>query len=102
MLATLLLGAQAVSGPPAPPPEKPRQARPCPAEPVGNGEVVVCGSVDQEHLRLRPLPDVAGGPAVPRAEATLAGDLRASADVEQADVGGVPSNRIMLRLKLPF
>lgn len=100
MHAALLLALQ-VAGPPAPAPEKLRAARPCPTDAAETGDVVVCGRPDQEQFRLRPLPDCAE-PAMPRAETGVLGHLKAAADVEQGNVGGLPSNRIMLRLKLPF
>lgn len=101
MLAALLMGLQVV-GPPAPASEGPRPSRPCPTEPDPSGDVVVCGRADQERFRLRPLPGRADDPATPRAEIGVLGDLKAAAETEQGNVGGFPSNRIMLRLKLPF
>lgn len=100
MLAALLLGLQ-VAGPPAHMPERLRVERSCPAEAGEPGEVVVCGRPDQERFRLKPLGDRAE-PAIPRAEFNLLENVKAAAEVEQVDVGGLPSNRIMLRLKLPF
>lgn len=100
MPAALLFALQAV-GPPLPAPEKLRATRACRTDPREDGEVVVCGRPDQEAFRLRPLPDRADAASL-RAEVGIAGDLKAAAEVERANVGGIPSNRIMLRLKLPL
>ena len=101
LIAALLATLQAAAGPPAPVPERLRTARQCPNDAAGNGDVVVCARTEQEY-RLKPLADNPAVSAVPRARATLAGNVEAAADVEQASVGGFSSNRIMLRLTMPF
>ncbi len=97
---TLLLQA-AVAGPMLP---KPRSVLPreCPKPQEGDTTVVVCGR-GQEEFRLRNVPErYSSDPqALPRAQTTI-GDNTVGADTEQGNVGGFPSNRIMLRLKRPF
>lgn len=68
--------------------------------PAPAGEIVVCAR-DQERDRLRPLPDVSGS-VLPKAETRLGDGVVASAHVEQAGVGGWPSNRLMVDLKFGF
>jgi hypothetical protein len=66
-------------------------------------EIVVCGRPDHDRHRLRPLPDAAYAEAPARAEAKLFGDVTGSAVVEAEQFpDGVVSNRIMLKLKVPF
>lgn len=101
MLVELLFTIQ-VAGPAFSTPEKLRSTRQCRSDPDSSDDVVVCGRVDQEQFRLRPLPDLYEKPGLSRAETSLLGDVKIAAETEQANVGGIPSNRIMLRLKLPF
>lgn len=103
MPVALLLALQSapVAGPPLPIPDKPRRVRDCPAGDSEYSEVVVCGRPDQDQYRLKPLPSRYADSTLPRAEVAL-GDGKLAADVEQVGVGGFPSNRIMLRFKLPF
>ena len=101
LIAALLATLQAAAGPPAHVPERLRTARQCPSDAAENGDVVVCARSGQEH-RLKPLADNPAGSAVPRARATLVGNVEAAADVEQGSVGVFLSNRIMLRLTMPF
>lgn len=71
--------------------------------PVGHpGEIVVCAP-DLEKDRLRPLPDayVTAG-ALPRAEVGLGGGASLGANLQDARVGGFPSNRVMVTAKLKF
>ncbi|WP_375270438.1 hypothetical protein [Sphingomonas sp.] len=101
MIAGLLLQAAAVAGPvlPAPRSVLPRE---CPSAQPGDSEVVVCGR-GQEQFRLRAAPErYSSDPqALPKARTTIGGNT-VSAETEQGDVGGIPTNRIMLRLKRPF
>ena len=101
MLLLVLLAFQ--SGPPDGPalllPPTLSAKRECRSDDVVD-EVVVCGRPNDE-FRLEPLPDryQAG---VPRAEFALPGGAKAAAETEQGGVGGFPSNRVMLRLKIPL
>ena len=101
VIAGLLLQAAAVAGPvlPAPRSVLPRE---CPRARPGDTDVVVCGR-GQEQFRLRATPErYSSDPeALPKASTTI-GDNTVSAETEQGDVGGIPTNRIMLRLKRPF
>ena len=64
-------------------------------------EIVVCGRRDPDKFRAKPLPpDYQEGPL--RAETSLGGNVKGSVDVEQADVGGFPSNRAKVTIKVPF
>ena len=99
----VLLVLQAVSGPPAPAPEKRPSSdyRPCPRG--DDDEVVVCARSPDE-FRLEPLPDRFVQPSVlPRAEMRVFGDSKISLDAEQgADAQGGAINRAMVRLKIPL
>ncbi|MFK3891426.1 hypothetical protein [Sphingomonas sp. NPDC079357] len=84
--------------------DKPAVPDPCRA-PTGN-DVVVCGRrPDPDRFRLRPLTDRydADAAALPKAEtAILGGRATLAAEAEAASVGGAPSNRAMIRLKIPL
>ncbi len=67
-----------------------------------DSDIVVCADRDDERFRLRPLP-VKEAAAPLRAEATLFGAAKASADVESEPLQqGLISKRLMLRFTLPF
>lgn len=70
------------------------------------GDIVVCGRrADPDRYRLRPLDGrySADAAALPKAETGILGGRAAlAAEVESATIGGVPSNRAMLRLKFPL
>lgn len=74
----------------------------CP-DSTSDDEVVVCGRrEDQRRYRLQALDTDRFEPNR-RAEATLAGDLKGAAVIESRVIApGMTSNRIMVRLKLPF
>ncbi|PAX08445.1 hypothetical protein [Sphingomonas lenta] len=101
MYVALLLGLQSVAGPPAPRPERLRPARECEPGEGEPGDIVVCGRRDDDQYRLKPLPERYDDPTLPRAEMAL-GPGKLSAETEAASVGGVQSNRVMLRFKVPF
>ncbi len=63
------------------------------------GEIVVCAKPPQDY-RLG--PEAPLGPALPPASVKLSGNVAAKIHVEQQDVGGFPSNRVMLSVKLRF
>jgi hypothetical protein len=65
-----------------------------------NDEIVVCGQSEQEIYRLRTrLPDEP--PLLPKAEVAI-GDTKLAVENEAASLGGIPVNRMMVRLKLKF
>ena len=66
-------------------------------------EIVICGDIDQftESLRYRP-PTLERISDVPRAQFRISDDVLVSADLEQANVGGFVSNRLMATLKIDF
>lgn len=100
----VLVLAQVVAGPVLPAPRAPASPAEgtCPPA-VTADEVVVCGRPDQEAFRLRPLPPRYTDPTLPKAETGLfGGAAKAAVEVENAGIGGVPSNRLMFRLKTPF
>ena len=100
MWMSLVVLAQAVAGPVLPAPRKPATNRHCPPGDSGD-EVIVCGR-SSEADRLRPIPDYGEKGGLPRAAVAVPGVGTASAEVEQAGVSGFPSNRIMMRLKIPL
>lgn len=102
MIALLLFQA-AVAGPVLEKPRRPTNDMRC-GKPGPDGEIVVCAK-SQEEFRLRPVPEryVVDTPALPKAETSiLGGKAKIAGEVEQGDVGGFPTNRAMVRLKVPF
>lgn len=73
----------------------------CDTETTGS-EIVVCGRRDLNRYRM----GVAVGPAAPEglpmAETSLGGNVRGAIENERADVGGYPSNRVKVTIKIPF
>ena len=99
MLLLVLLASQA--GPPdLLPATSPKLSarRECRTDQTGD-EIVVCGRSDEE-FRLRPLPDRYERSAA-RAEFDLGG-AKLAPQVQQGSVGGIPTNRVMLRLRIPL
>lgn len=95
------LQASAVSGPPLDVPRKLRATNACKPDAADPDAIVVCARRDEPY-RLKPLPQRADDPAIPKAETTLLGKTRLAVEGEQAGVGGFVSNRAMVRLKIPF
>ncbi|WP_341208452.1 hypothetical protein [uncultured Sphingomonas sp.] len=101
MTAFWLLLQSAVAGPLL---DKPLAPDPCRA-PTGNDVVVCARRPDPERYRLRPLDDRydADAAAIPKAEtAILGGRAALAAEAEAATIGGVQSNRAMIRLNIPL
>ena len=102
LLLSLVNAAQAMS---ASPPERVDLTipQPCVQTTAPDGEVVVCANRNgQSPYRLQEAEEVVEGEAVPKAEVKVADGVTAAAETEKADVGGFPSNRIMLGLKVKF
>jgi len=97
----MLLMVQAVTG--TPPQSIDLLVRPAPScTAIGADDVVVCGRRDDDRYRLPPQhPTSEAKEGLGRAE-TRIGNARVGAETEQVDVGGFPSNRIMVRIKVPF
>ena len=72
---------------------------PCGAQKAASDEIVVCADGSSPYrIKQQPVRQ----PDLPKAEVQIAEGVQASADTEQADVGGFPSNRVVLRLKIKF
>ncbi len=96
----LALQAGAVAGPVLPAPRRAPTVRRCPASDTGD-DVVVCGrSADAD--RIGTVPDYSRPFTLPQARTDIPGVGTLSAETEQAGVGGFPSNRAMIRLKIPL
>ena len=69
-------------------------------DPAANAtEIVVCGSRKTDRYRLKPLaPD---DPRFGKAQTSIAG-AKVGVETEQVSVGGIPSNRVMARIKIKF
>ena len=76
--------------------------RPCESPPNAGEEIVVCGRRPDElgPYRLPPLPQ--RDSYIPKAERAIGKGIAIAAETEQADVGGFPSNRVMVRFKIKF
>lgn len=78
---------------------------PCASDriPAADDEILVCGRRDTiSRYRLAPL-DTSRFESERRAETMIAGDLKGAAEVARKELApGITSNRVMLRLKLPF
>lgn len=97
----LLLFAQAVAMSPMPDFDL-EQVRPAPA-PCGSAsgeDIVVCGRRRDQRLQA---PDERFEPdhRLPKAEVGVGG-AKLSVEGEAASIGGIPTNRAMIRLKIPF
>jgi len=65
-------------------------------------DIVVCGRRDADRYRIPPqYRTTEQKEGLGRAQTRL-GNTAIAAETEQADVGGFTSNRIMVRLKVPF
>ena len=64
-------------------------------------EIVVCARRGQGD-RLKPIPGAAELDRPEDAAIDLPGGMKGSAVVESATVGGFQSNRVMVRIKMPF
>ena len=75
---------------------------PCKAGRSANDEIVVCAPRQEGLSPYRINPSPTRQRELPKAEVQLAEGVSASAETEQADVGGFPANRVMVRLKFKF
>jgi hypothetical protein len=73
---------------------------PCkPGADRGSGDIVVCAKPQQDY-RIGPVKPPS--PALPPAAVKLSDNVSAKIHVGQQDVGGFPSNRVMLSFKIRF
>jgi hypothetical protein len=72
---------------------------PCGAARAASDEIIVCANGSNLYRISQP---AARPSEPPKAEVQIAEGVHASADTEQADVGGFPSNRMVVRLKIKF
>lgn len=78
-----------------------RAVRPCSFS--DDRDIVICGRRDTASRYRLPPPDTTRFEPRRRAETMLTGDLKGAAEVESREIApGMTSNRIMVRLKLPF
>ena len=74
----------------------------CGAERPLNGEIVVCGNRGERTSPYRINQPPAPQEGLPKAQMQIADGVSASAETEQQILGGWPSNRFMVRLKIKF
>ncbi len=74
---------------------------PCETQASTDDDVIVCGRRSESN-RYRIPPPTPYQSGLPKAEVKLGNGTSLSADTEQVDVGGWPSNRAMIRLKFKF
>lgn len=76
--------------------------QPCQADrPVG-GEIVVCANRDGDRPYRLKQPAPPRKTELPKAQMNIAEGVSAGIETEEADVGGFPSKRAMVRLKIKF
>ena len=76
-------------------------ADPCDPRRAATDEVVVCGRRDsQSPYRIGPQPDLPQ--AIPNAEFRLFDGVGLKLHAEEGEVGGIPTNRAMVSLKIKF
>ena len=63
--------------------------------------MIVCGRRDHSSRFSLP-PPTRYEPVITKAELQLGNGTSVSAETEQVDIGGTPSNRAMIRLKFKF
>ena len=76
--------------------------RSCDAQTTSNDDLIVCGRRRDDARRYRLPPPTPYKSALPNAELKLGNGTSLSAETEQVDIGGTPSNRAMIRLKFKF
>ncbi len=93
--------AQAVDS--APPEKIDLTARPtCETDVSQPGEIVVCAQPGSGISPYRLNTPLAEQRQLPKAQMRLGSGSTVSAETERGDVGGFPSNRLMIRFKIEF
>ncbi|HEU4704969.1 MAG TPA: hypothetical protein VFS45_04605 [Sphingomicrobium sp.] len=84
------------------PPERIDLTRSCEARAATDQEIVVCGRRGEGPgpYRIAQMPPERA--SIPKAEVQVADGVRIAGETETVDVGGFPSQRFVLRLKLAF
>lgn len=73
----------------------------CRAASIREAEVVVCGRRDgQSPYRIG--PQSPAPPTLPNAEFKISDRVGAKLSAEQGEIGGIPTNRAMITLKIKF
>ena len=76
--------------------------QPCAGGKSNDDEIVVCARRDEGSSPYRINQPSPGKSDIPTAELQLADGVSAAAETENVDVGGFPSNRLMVRIKIKF
>jgi hypothetical protein len=74
----------------------------CEPQQPNDGEIIVCARRNGDLGPYRIQQSTTHQSSIPRAQVQLSDAVSASADAEKADVGGFPSNRLMVGLKIKF
>ena len=74
----------------------------CEPQASTNDDILVCGRRRDDSGRYRLPPATPYQSALPKAELRLGDGTKVSAETENVDIGGTPSNRVMIRLKFKF
>lgn len=96
----ILLLAAALQTVPIQPSETIDFTIPQPCDGKSSEEVIVCAKRGDSPYRLKESAATGHKPA--KAEMQIADGVTAGAETENVDVGGFPSNRLMLRFKMKF
>lgn len=76
--------------------------QPCETQKSNDDEIVVCARRGDGFSPYRLNQPIPRRSEPPKAELQLADGLKVAAETENADVGGFPSNRVMVRFKIKF
>lgn len=66
---------------------------------AASADIVVCGRRDQDRYRI---PRLAPDALTFGAANTSIGGIKAGIETERGNVGGIPTNRVMIKLRIPF
>ena len=73
--------------------------KPCAKPSEQSNDIVVCGR-REEPYRIGPMAPVP--PALPDAKIGISEDATLAAEAQQGEIGGIPTNRAMITLKIKF